>query len=596
MEHTYVIAPAPDDLLRELEDNTTKFRYDRFERLEEIAKRYEELGDQSKANDVRNEVAAFMLITSGRSFPGYFQPLAVFTNEATLPSRDFFTSERLSYLANRARSTKNPIVASRFADVVWDLSLKKDPNMARIAIDRYLQAASTYRKNNWDLEFAEAIKRAAVLGCLIRDSDRLMNIKDSILSHMTELDGRQDYRFCLDLAEAIAKSRFMELTEGEWQHVLDILDRAITYFREQHPSRKDSLGPVNGPNEHFVRSFYEIKSSLRTRVPWIRAEDQMLAIAESYEREGDEAQRSGNPIAALSFYMQSEKMFGDLGRTDDRDRLRVKLTKAGYPAEAQMREITTEFRIERSKIDEYVRPLIGDTLEDTLQRIAAAPHFAPNLEQSEKTVEELRHNFPLQFIIPRIVLDDEHIVGLFTSEDELRGLALTRELLRRIKISNLFITHLFDILKRDHSLGPGSLTTHFRKWGVCRPRNLEFLERGLEHYFREDYVAALHILVPQFEDILRALLEATERPIYSPSHGVFMLPSLLRDAALNSAAGPDLIRYYQIILVDQCGLNLRNDLAHGLLEPSDMTRQVADQIIYLLLTLTRFVVKRAPQK
>jgi hypothetical protein len=45
-----------------------------------------------------------------------------------------------------------------------------------------------------------------------------------------------------------------------------------------------------------------------------------------------------------------------------------------------------------------------------------------------------------------------------------------------------------------------------------KPRNLEPLKRGFKHYFQGDFIAALHILVPQFEDILRALLEAADVP------------------------------------------------------------------------------------
>lgn len=122
---------------------------------------------------------------------------------------------------------------------------------------------------------------------------------------------------------------------------------------------------------------------------------------------------------------------------------------------------------------------------------------------------------------------------------------------------------------------------------MCRPRNLTLLGRGLEHYFTGDYIAALHILVPQFEDLLRSLLGAANRPVARPLRGTATLRSLLDDPAFRESDDENLHLYYKLVLLED-GLNIRNGVAHGLLEAESMDLMTVELIIHLLLTLTSF--------
>jgi hypothetical protein len=50
--------------------------------------------------------------------------------------------------------------------------------------------------------------------------------------------------------------------------------------------------------------------------------------------------------------------------------------------------------------------------------------------------------------------------------------------------------------------------------------------------------------------------------------------------------GEDLTRYLQVFLVDPLGHNIRNHVCHGHLMPQDFTRQLADRVFHVLLTLS----------
>lgn len=66
--------------------------------------------------------------------------------------------------------------------------------------------------------------------------------------------------------------------------------------------------------------------------------------------------------------------------------------------------------------------------------------------------------------------------------------------------------------------------------------------------------------------------------------------ALLDDAS--SVLGEGMVEYLRCVLADRAGLNLRNDLAHGILDPETCTGTNARLVLHILLALSR--VPRPP--
>ncbi|MEZ5414408.1 MAG: DUF4209 domain-containing protein [Opitutaceae bacterium] len=103
-------------------------------------------------------------------------------------------------------------------------------------------------------------------------------------------------------------------------------------------------------------------------------------------------------------------------------------------------------------------------------------------------------------------------------------------------------------------------------------REMLFAE-GLMAGLRDDWVGSAHLLVPQVEHMLRYMLQmvGAETTALSPGgvEDVFGLDRLLRSTPkLQELIGPDLMFDLRGILVERAGLNLRNNIAHGLI-PAD---------------------------
>ena len=576
-------------LLRELEEDVSSVR-DRARVFRRLAEALEGAGDVSRAEDALTEARAFELYgnDNGEAFPGYFQPPVAVVGGATDPPLGFFTPQRLEHLANRALATNNPIHAARFADVAWDFGMRGF-EVAKLAVEKYLECLELYKVNRWSRELEEAAKRAARLAHMLRNEELSSKVKERLLEHARGFDTSQEYEPCVDIAEALAGAPRLGLTEDQVKEVLEILDRATSYYQEEHLAREAAFGDVEGPDEFMVRLAHQVRIELGGNL--VDRPTERLEINRSLEREAD-ARRRESPLAALSLYEKAYSGFLDLHAPADLERTRVKLREVGVVSRSSMQAIEFEFGIPRSAIEGATEHLFDQTLEATLKAIAGAQSLVPNVERAQISAEERRSASLTEALAGRrLHLSGGYLIRSSTGPDQIAEALLADELTFQITTTYAAVRqHLFGQLVADYGLDADSLENYFRGWGIYSEDNLALLHHGFDRYFADDQISALHVLIPRFEALVRDILNAVGRPTADPaSGGTFTLGTLLRDTAFKSAAGADLLRYYEVTLtMPGLGMNLRNSLAHGTLHVESMHAANTELMLHLLLTLTRF--------
>lgn len=129
------------------------------------------------------------------------------------------------------------------------------------------------------------------------------------------------------------------------------------------------------------------------------------------------------------------------------------------------------------------------------------------------------------------------------------------------------------------------------KWRTIK-RTISIIEVGIKRFFEGDYVSSLHVLVPKFESTVRELFEKAKFPTTSmkktSQHEQTFNAFLDReDVKLElNKLGKDFHKVIQIVMISQTGMNLRNDIAHGLIPYSSITKSRCIIVIYLFLTKT----------
>jgi hypothetical protein len=581
----------PDSLKENLEKSTDDFRHNRYQVLYQISEEYkkQERFDDSKFINFESGAFALIVDVQNKDFPGYFQPMIRYTNGITIPPIDFFSKECLDYLEGRAFSTKNPIISARFCDVVWDFR-KNNIELAENAIKGYLECANIFKKNSWGIEYATAISRAAYLASSINNSDLIESVKVFCLKELEYLSKDNDYRFCIDIAKAIANSK-INLNGKQQEIILDILQKGIKFYTSEHDHVDKKLGPSKGPNHHLSNSINEtiilLNSKKKINVNGNEIKEKM---ADSFESEGDDFFNKKNYLGAIMSFVKSEKIYQELGLTEKMNALRKKIQNAGILNYENLSEISIKQTIEKDKLDQYLNPLIGKDVRESLKSLSSAPHFVPNLKNIQDFTAEINEKFALQAIIPKVILDDEGAVRVSSKDDDIRDISTIQNLILDINIGNIFLHELFNRLKNEQKMKSSDILQHFEEWGYANKDNISILAKGFDLYLNDDYLSSIHLLVFQFEDLLRNLLKAAGIPVITPNKYV-TLESLIKNELFLSVAGKNLIRYYEIVLIEPNGINLRNEIAHGLLPKKEMNEYNIERIIHVLLTLTKFKVK-----
>ena len=121
------------------------------------------------------------------------------------------------------------------------------------------------------------------------------------------------------------------------------------------------------------------------------------------------------------------------------------------------------------------------------------------------------------------------------------------------------------------------------------------LREGLEAWLKEDYVKAVHVLVPQVEAALRDLLAGLGAAVVRHNRRtggfeVLAMGAVLSDEAFRAGVPKDFRFHIRALYSDPRGINLRNHLAHGLAHPRLFGRGLANWVVHsvLLLRTLRF--------
>lgn len=216
----------------------------------------------------------------------------------------------------------------------------------------------------------------------------------------------------------------------------------------------------------------------------------------------------------------------------------------------------------------------------------------PRIDRLRYQVIDMAGDLPFYSIITREIVDGRNITARANEADNSEYILfeqlgwewqLRSQMLARTAwtvLSNRGVTEAdFAELIRSPFISPDATT---------------LINDGLKRYISQDFVGALHILIPQFECCIRGILEFLGRPtskIKDQKKRLSMertLDDMLRDKALQIVLGEDLCYLYRFIFSDQRGWNLRNNICHGLSPIEVFNEPCASSVVFAILYLGSF--------
>lgn len=528
-----------------------------------------------------SEVLAFAL--SGRHHDSpwgtYFGPMG--SGETAdgktvyFPSIEGTAPEVVAHWSKRARTLKHPFLKARYADMTWDMivpiaSGKRDVEDARIAIDSYLAAAPTMAELP-DKLFS--VERAMDLAVLIGDLERINSARHALLAMFRTAIAEPPSMWWVVFDRLIDEKR-AGVTDAERHELIAGVEGLIAL----HAAQQGKFDP------------HACKDAVLRLVPVYKREqkyDDIRRLNETVARTFEYVASLADAMLAAAFLQTSLEFYRSAQLNDDARRVRILMQKAIGDSKVAMKKIGHEITITKNDMDTFVSMVVVDELGDSLANMAY--EFMLKRDELEKQVKEIAKAAPLYALITQEIMADDRVVAKIGSvKDDPFGRVLVQA---KFTFSFLapWLSRAYDQLFKKHQIVPECMASWANRHKLFDDMGL--LIQGIHGWLQGDNVKAAHLLVPQVEHALRKIAGDIGLPVtkaHLPVKGVSVainMGDILFAPEVLAALGENLTLHFQALYSDPRGLNLRNELAHGLMDSSDFGDHMIGLIIHSLLML-----------
>ncbi len=313
-----------------------------------------------------------------------------------------------------------------------------------------------------------------------------------------------------------------------------------------------------------------------------------------------EAEFSEDFFRAAFFYkdaLAAALKLGDSGSIKLCKNKIVEMNKKSIASGKDFKELSVQQELsedEKKEYEKFISQFLspGD-LAIILTAIGKHPFFFPKLtEVQERAIKTM----PLAYQLANLSTISNGGHNLRGSSDGPYAWFMTMYEMSQQLIMNLYIGRIIYELMENNpnglSLNIKELSEYFSKAGIFDEKNLKIILIGLEKYFNNDYISAMHILVPQFEAVFLKTSEKLGIDIVAldQKQGLATRTKTLSETYLESDEfknvwGEDLCRQIKFILFEQMGYRIRHKVAHGEILPAECNFQNTTLILYLYLVL-----------
>jgi hypothetical protein len=516
--------------------------------------------------------------------------LAVVTSPAVKPGStdEFFadlfqhlTDEHLDFLTEIVSEVSDPELQARIADILW--VRRHDYRMAQLAVTAYLQSAIELEyPQNWSSCF-HRIERALRLARKINHQiDEVVNHIETVLNRYNEED------------PFLLSTKLMQLLQE---------------FQLGDPKKYAAIAQKAATIAELARDWHRARDLWTIKAIWHRRDKDeekeraasMLA-AETYIKEAEDAfHHHPVPYLAASSYLQKaveafRSIRGTNGETLDAKARGKEAHKLMIQYQAQSIEelgvISTEVDIS-NEVDKARNFVKGKKLQDALFCLAllgASPRVS-KLRQLAQETELLSRFAPIVKIneigkvVARQSSNTEEIETAFKLEMYITAIDYQRCHVQA------FIEPARDRINLEHSVQISDFLPIVSN-NPFIPSNREYLfAKGLYAGLTGDFITSTHILIPQIENSVRYLLAKQGVITSGLDRGIqkeHFLTSTLYPTNYPEIAtifDEDTLFDLQGLLVEHSGSNLRNRMAHGLIDDREFGEPIMCYLWWLTLRL-----------
>ena len=506
-----------------------------------------------------------------------FEPSLVIGGRRSIIPDDFTDSE-IEFFAKITGSIDNPLLKGRLADLVWHRRLRRDPDFALAAIDSYMQLPLDV--DTWFGDADQCWQRAIGLARMIGATagDRLDRIESSMAAAIQSAMTKDKF-FPYRLADTLRSNGLGKNDSATLAKKLEALAGEFAAEGDFHASESY----YNAAAAWYADSGDNDKSI-----------DMIVAEAEAFVSDADSRVSSGNPShgVAASFLEDAIQVYRRVPRAD-RDRrqvdqrirdLRLRLSEFGQRAQDEMATFSSA-PIDLSGSVEQARNAVSGKPPHEALRAFANLHGVSAEKLRASAIESLSRSPFLASISKvvsshdgRVIARTPGIKGSVPSDEDEEAI---RAEMNQPHYSTLVVAAVqalilpaLEVLTLEHRIRASDLIEIARRSPIVPIGREVLFGKALAEGFNRDFATSIHLLAPQIEHMVRFHLKSAGVPTaHLDQNGIeneIGLSALIELPECSTIFGDDLTYEIRALFCDQVGPNLRNNVAHGLLNDREV--------------------------
>lgn len=486
---------------------------------------------------------------------------------------DDFTPADIQFFADVVDGIDNPRLRARLADLVWLKSEIRDSRFALAAIDAYREVPLDLE--TWMRDGEHCWNRAIGLAQNLKAvaSDRLNQIESYVVAKLKSATSNDGF-FAFWLSKLLAEFRLGHSASPEIAQNLEEIAVTLRELEDGHKAREyfDAAG-------HWYRIANEDEKSA----------GMFIEVAESFAKEALSEETAGTPISALAASLYEDaiqacrlvprRLREGLGVEKRISELRVLLKNAGQLAIGQFQAIEIA-GVDITEPIEHARNSVSGKNSTEALRCFAALHSGANAVRLRAQTLDAKKKYVFsglfgatQFGRDGRVIAKRAAYGFSNTEADEES--LFSDMVKDFKIEMGLIVQscllpALDVMHCEHRLSERDFMDIAHHSPIVPRGRAMLFGKGLFAGYDHDFVVAIHLLTPQLEHLVRFHLQqagvVTAKLDPNGIETEIGLSALIELPETQKVLGENLTFEIKAVFCDAFGPNLRNEIAHGLLD------------------------------
>lgn len=572
--------------------------YDQVQHLLALVKQHEDYSAEEKKG-IFAEISAFEFQPSDKGVRGawdiYWTSHMSGTNadgrEFHIPEINFVDQDVLDYWVSRSREAKHSVLKARYADLAWEIGKycnrqsklkgeikrKISHELPLLAIDAYLEAIN---KNLYidDYSVWKVFGRAIELAVSLNDEPRIALIKVVMFSYSKTHELEKSFMWWQLDNLTLEYAKQLKITPEESEDIVLILSRALE--KTSDTAFPETFDPHNALSA-ARRLSQRHKANGKVELARVAIKRGCFAF--------ESAAEIATALLAISWLEDLIPIYRSENMNEEAVRIENLIRTRSGGVQAEMKSFETSIEIPKDEMEKWVKNIVGKEVNEALARIALK--FLIREDSTKESVRRTTKDAPLMAMMGSSIINDDGFtvarVGSVQEDMDGRAIQHTTTL---VQINSIWLFNAYQGTKEKYNLKPKDILDFLKPCGLFRDGRIPLIESGLIAWFEKDAFKCIHILVPQIEAGIRNLLadmggSVMEADAKLGGFQAIGFGKIINNFLFQSKVDKDLRFHLKSLYSDARGINLRNDIAHGLINPEILNTTIADWVVHTLLLI-----------